>query len=200
MAETDVFPVAPDYAVTRSREGNIVRHRAESGEEFLRSRAPLRRVFDLTFRSRPYADWNSIEDFRLTHRETHFTFVDVSKGNRDYSVVFAGEPQYSEIGNEQVDIRLQLIEAVNKPLRNYPQTPLLSMAASEIKAVSDGKVVVYPGYGFQLTGVFITSVELDGVVVCGGGPTVSHFTAALALHTVKVKPQAGQITTFKFVH
>ncbi len=197
MAETDIFPVDPDYTVSRSREPNVLVSRVESGEEFRRTRAPLRRVFDLGFQERPYADWTLIENFRLTHRETHFTFVDKSQGNRDFSCYFLGEPQYDEVGNEQVNIRLQLIEAVNQNLRNYPQTPLHTLPSSKITSASDGKVAVYPGYGFKIAGSFITDVEVDGVSV---GNTLQKFDLPLALHTLKAKPAAAVISTFQFVH
>ena len=197
MAESDVFPVDPDYAVSRTREPNILAFRAESAEEFRRTRAPLRRVFDLGFQERPYSDWTAIENFRLAHRETHFTFVDKSQSSRDYSCYFLGEPQYDEVGNEQVNIRLQLVEAVNQALRTYPQTPLITLPSSEVKSVSDGKVVVYPGYGYKMTGSFITDVEVDGVSV---GGSLQKFDLKLGLHTLKAKPAAAIISTFQFVH
>ena len=197
MAETDVFPVDPDYAVSRTREPNILVSRVESGEEFRRTRAPLRRVFDLVFQQRPYSDWTLIENFRLTHRETHFTFVDKSQSSRDYSCYFLGESSFAEVGNEQVNMRLQLIEAVNQKLRNYPQTPLHTLPSSKVTSASDGKVAVYPGYGYKLTGDFITDVEVDGVSV---GGALQKFDLPLALHTVKAKPAAAVIATFQFVH
>ena len=197
MAETDIFPVDPDYAVSRGREGNVLVSRVESGEEFRRTRAPLRRVFDLGFQSRPVSEWTLVENFRLTHRETHFTFVDKSQGDRDFSCFFLGEPSYDEIGNEQVNIRVQLVEAVNQKLRNYPQTPLLTLPTVKITSAADGKVAVYPGYGYKLTGSFITDVEIDGV---SHGATLQKFDLPLGLHTLKAKPAAAVISTFQFVH
>ena len=196
MASTDIFPVDPDYTVSRTREPNTLVHRAESGEEFRRTRAPLRRVFDLVFQARPVSDWTLIEDFRLAMHEDFFTFEDKTK-TRDYSCYFLGEPQYDEVGNETIDIRVQLIEAVNQPLRTYPQTPLLTLPAAKIESVADGKVAVYPGYGYQITGSSITDAELDGVSV---GATLQKFDVPLAMHTVKAKPAGATITSFEYVH
>ena len=123
--------------------------------------------------------------------------MDKSQNSRDYSCYFLGEPSYAEIGNEQVNIRLQLIEAVNQGLRNYPQTPLHSLPSSALTSASDGKIAVYPGYGYKMTGSFITDVEVDGVSV---GGTLEKYNLPLALHTVKAKPAAAVISTFEFVH
>ena len=44
-----------------------------------------------------------------------------------------------------------------------PQTPLHTLPSSKITAVADGKVAVYPGYGYKITGSSITDVEVTAV-------------------------------------
>ncbi len=197
MATTDIFPVDPDYPVSRSRAAEVLAFAAASGERFHRTRAPLARVFDLSFLERAVADWESIEEFRLTHREEFFTFEDKSLSpSRDFSCYFAGEPQYDEVGNDEVNIRAQLVEAVNQPLRNFPTTPLLTLKEPGVD-VGTGIVFRYPGYGFKITGSLITSVELDGVSL---GLTLQKFDVNLLLHTLKVIPNTATVTKVEFVH
>src|SRR5690242_398607 len=105
MSATELFPVDPDYSVTRTRETNVLRTRVDSAREFFRQKAAARRIFDLVFTRRPIADWHSIENFRLAHMTDYFTFVDKT-ANRRFSVFFNTEPVYEEAGNEQVNIRL----------------------------------------------------------------------------------------------
>ncbi len=197
MAETDVFPVAPDYVFSRTREPNVAEFQAASREAFRRTTAPLRRVFDLSFGQRAVADWTAIENFRLEHRDSFFTFVDVTQGDRDFSCLFLGEPRYDEIGFERVNIRLQLIEAAGVALRTYPSTPLINLPTSEGVDVGDGIIFVYPGYGFKITGSGVTDIELDGVSI---GATLQKFDVPLLLHQLKVKPNTASLTKFEFVH
>ena len=196
MAASDIFPVDPDYPVSRTRDYNVLVSRAESGEEFRRARAAMRRVFDLSFEFRPVTDWDLIENFRLRHREEFFTFDDKTQ-SRDFSCYFLGEPQYDEVGFEAIHIRVQLVEAVNQPLRNYPETPLITLPLAEIESVADGKVAVYPGYGYKMSTSGLTDVELDGVSI---GAVQEKFDIPLGLHTLKAKPAGVVISSFEFVH
>jgi len=43
MGASDLFPVDPDYTVTRTKESNVLRGRVESAREFLRQKAAARR-------------------------------------------------------------------------------------------------------------------------------------------------------------
>ena len=116
MSVSDIFPVDPDYTVTRAKESNVLRGRVESAREFFRQKAAPRRVFVLVFQRRAKADWDSIEQFRLKMMTDFFTFHDKT-ADRKYSVYFDQEPVYEEVGNEEHTIRAQLIEAVGVALQ-----------------------------------------------------------------------------------
>src|SRR3990172_7267785 len=119
MSVSDTFPVDPDYAVTRTKESNVLRGRVESAREFFRRKAAARRVFLLLFQRRAKTDWDSIEQFRLRLMTDFFTFHDKT-ADRKYSVYFDQEPVYEEVGNEEHTIRVQLIDAVGAAMLQYP--------------------------------------------------------------------------------
>lgn len=198
MPETDTFPVDADYVVSRTREATVLVHRAASGETIKRRKAPSRRVFDLVFHARPVADWQAIESFRLRFAESFFDFHDKSSaGNRHYSCEFAAEPTYNEIGNDQVDIIVQLVEACGVPLAVYPETPLIEIPTSQLQTVSDGKVLWYAGYGYKITGSGITDVELDDVSL---GADLEKFDVPLLTHKLKIQPAGATVTKIEVVH
>ena len=64
-------------------------------------------------------------------------------------------------------------------------------------SVADGKVAVYPGYGYSMSASGLTDVELDGVSI---GAVQEKFDIPLGLHTVKAKPAGVVISSFEFVH
>ena len=198
MATTDIFPVDPDYPVGRSREPGLSLFVAASGEQIRRTTRPLGRVLDLSFHSRAVADWTAIEDFRLAMHKDFFTFEDKSLSpSRDFSCYFAGEPTYDEAGNEEVNIRVALLEAPGKALRTYPQTPLIDLPLSEGVTVTGGEMFTYPGYGYKITGTGVTDVELDGVSV---GATLQKFDVPLLFHSLLIKPNVAGVTKIEFVH
>ena len=191
MATTDIFPVDADYAVTRTKEANLLRGRVESAREFRRQKAPPRRVFVLLFHRRAKADWDLIEEFRLKMLNpagSHFfTYADKTAG-RKYSVYFDGEPVYEEAANEVHNIRVQLIEAVGVPMNAYPSfaagNPSVNLPVSHAADLgASGRQWLYAGYGYRLNGPF-RSIFLDEVDATGSGAT--NTTVALGLHRVRV--------------
>src|SRR3990172_4032109 len=158
MAASDLFPVDPDYTVTRTKESNVLRGRVESAREFLRQKAAARRVFGLVFNRRAKADWDAIENFRLRMLVDFFSFHDKT-ANRKYSVTFDGEPLYEEMGNEEHTIRVQLIEAVGAAMQTYPDFsgayPSVNLPVSQaLDLGASGKVFIYGGYGYRVNGSF----------------------------------------------
>ena len=186
MAATDAFPVDPDYTVTRSKEGNVLRGRVESAREFFRRKAAPRRVFLLLFQRRAKADWDAIEQFRLRMMTDFFTFHDKT-ADRKYSVYFDQEPVYEEVGNEEHTIRVQLIDAVGAAMLQYPSfaagNPFATIPVSQaLDLGANGKQFVCAGYGYRVNGTF-TQIYLDDLLTGGENPKTD---VVLGLHRVRV--------------
>ena len=186
MAATDIFPVDPDYTVTRTAEANVLRGRVESAREFFRRKAAPRRVFLLMFLRRAKADWDAIERFRLRMMTDFFTFEDKT-ANRQYSVYFDQEPIYEEAGHEEHTIRAQLIEAVGAGMKQYPSfaagNPFGTVPVSQaLDLGSDGKQFVYAGYGYRVNGPY-TQIYLDDQTTDDESPKTD---VTLGLHRVRV--------------
>ena len=186
MSVSDIFPVDPDYTVTRAKESNVLRGRVESAREFFRQKAAPRRVFVLVFQRRAKADWDAIEQFRLKMMTDFFTFHDKT-ADRKYSVYFDQEPVYEEVGNEEHTIRAQLIEAVGVALQQYPSfaagNPFATIPVSQaLDLGANGKQFVYAGYGYRVNGSF-TQIYLDEQLTGGDNPKTD---VVLGLHRVRV--------------
>lgn len=191
MSQYDTFPVDADYSVTRSKESNVLSAKLDSGRLYLRQKGPPRRIIDLVFNRRSRVDWASIENFRLAHMSDFFTWLDKSAepGPRSYSVYFNTEPTYEEVGNEQVNIKCQLIEAAGQPMLTYPDfgsTPpgtshnLPLSSAQNLGA--NGYQWLYAGYGYRVNGTF-ASIFLDEADATAF-PT--NIAVPLGLHRVRV--------------
>jgi hypothetical protein len=186
MSATDLFPVDPDYSVTRTMETNVLRTRVDSAREFFRQKAAPRRIFDLVFTRRPVEDWRSVENFRLAHMTDFFTFADKT-ANRSFSVFFNTEPVYEEAGNEQFNIRLQLIEAVGATMAIPPGfasgCPYVNIPVAYAQDLGGaGKQFLYAGYGFRLNGSGTRTVYLDEGAT-GDNPKMD---VPLGLHRVRI--------------
>ena len=186
MSATDLFPVDPDYSVTRTKETNVLRSRVDSAREFFRQKAAPRRIFDLVFARRPVADWRSIENFRLAHMSDFFTFTDKT-ATRSFSVFFNTEPIYEEAGNEQFNIRLQLIEAVGVAMATYPSfaagNPFANISAAHASNLGgNGIQFVYAGYGYRVNGS-VSQIYLDDALTGGENPKLD---VVLGLHRVRI--------------
>ena len=186
MAATDNFPVDPDYTLTRTRESNVLRGKVESAREFLRQKAAARRVLVLISSRRAKADWDAIESFRLKMLTDFFTFHDKT-ANRKFSVYFDTEPVFEEVGHEQHNIRVQLIEAVGAAMQQYPsfaaENPYATIPAAQAQDLgANGKLFIFGGYGYRVNGTF-TSIYLDEQLTGGESPKQD---VVLGLHRVRV--------------
>ena len=186
MSANDLFPVDPDYTVTRAKESNVLRGRVESAREFFRQKAAPRRVFVLVFQRRAKADWDAIEQFRLKMMTDFFTFHDKT-ADRKYSVYFDQEPVYEEVGNEEHTIRAQLIEAVGVALQQYPSfaagNPFATIPVSQaLDLGANGRQFVCAGYGYRVNGSF-TQIYLDEQLTGGDNPKTD---VVLGLHRVRI--------------
>ena len=186
MGMNDIFPVDPDYAVTRTLQANLLRTRLESGREILRQKSAPQRLFTLIFNRRAKADWLAIEQFRLRMLTDYFTFQDKT-ANRYYSVLFAEEPIFEETGFEEHTIRLQLIEAVGAGVYGYPSfaagNQYVAIPASQATDLgSDGLMFAYSGYGYRVNGGF-SQIYLEDILTGGENPKTD---VVLGLHHVRV--------------
>jgi len=186
MGASDLFPVDPDYAITRTLQSNLLRTRLESGREVFRQKAAPQRVFTLIFNRRPKSDWITIEQFRLQMLTDYFTFQDKT-ANRNYAVHFDNEPVFEETGFEEHTIRLQLIEAVGAGVSGYPSfaagdTYQTILAAQATDLGPDGLQFTYSGYGYRVNGGF-SQIFLDDLLTGGENPKID---VVLGLHRVRV--------------
>lgn len=189
MATSDAYPLTPDYVLTRSKESNVLRGRVESGREYLRQKGAPRRVFDVVHQRRSKADWVSLENFRLKLMTDFFSFTDPSN-SRVFSVYFHTEPVYEEVGNEQVNMKCQLIEAVGVAMVAYPSfvagNPSINVLIAAFTDLGgSGKQYVYAGYGFRVNGTF-TAVYLDEVDVTSSLSSGVLTAVPLGLHRLRV--------------
>ncbi len=199
MAYTDAFPLTPDYSLTRTKKANVLAGDLESGAQYYRQKGPPQRIFDLMFTRRSVADWNTLETFRLKMMADCFKFTDVSATGasgtgRIFTCYFLSEPVYEEGGNEQVNMRAQLIEAVGKALDTYPDFAHDYPSVNQLRTAAenlggDGYQWVYAGYGFKVNGAF-TTVYLDETDVAASltaGTGESHYIGVpLGLHRLRV--------------
>ena len=193
MGTSDTFPVDPDYSVTRSKVANVLTTKLDSARTYFRQKAAPQRIFDLGFTRHSAADWASIENFRLKMLTDFFTFFDkTAQGipGRKFSCFFNSEPTYEEAGNEQVNIKLQLIEAVGAALdtypdfaHNYPSINKLVAAAQDLGG--SGKQWIYAGYGFRVNGSY-TAVLVDESDVTGALAGGVYIGVPLGLHRLRV--------------
>jgi len=129
MAETDQFPLDPDYTVADVWAEGVIRSAADSGRIFSRVKRPPQRTWALELRSRPTADKDSVLAFYRRLEKSWFRFAhkvySVLSGSyviRYFPVEFAGPPQFDLVANEAWDLRVMLIEAVGRalPTGYYP--------------------------------------------------------------------------------
>lgn len=130
MAETDIFPLEPDYTLATRWSDGVVRLTAESGRTLERLKRPPQRLFELEFRARSTRElatllawWRRFEQgFFIFRHNVHSLSTAVAGVHlpRSFAVTFAAPPDYELAGNEAYDIRLRLLEAVARPLDSYP--------------------------------------------------------------------------------
>ncbi len=199
MAATDTLPIDPDYAVARAVQTGVIESLSDGGKLYRRIQRAPRRVFVLTWARRAKADFESLEQFQRKRQDDFFTFDD-KEAVRKFSVFPSGELQSEQVGNEQYNIRWELIEAIGQPMLLYPTAPLGDNIASSAQTLSTGKLITYAGYGFTVTfGAGLTALLIDGVSQGAPASPYSNYTQALNLHRVELRPNSISITNFQAV-
>jgi hypothetical protein len=129
MAENDLLPLDPDYAVAEALQPGVLRQQAQSGLTLQRLLHPSQRLFRLGFRGRSTDEAEQIRDwyarfqhdfFRFQHKV--YTHNAGSYLARHFPVIFAAEPEYELAHNDTWNIEVELLEAIGQPLptANYP--------------------------------------------------------------------------------
>jgi hypothetical protein len=129
MPESDIFPLQPDYPVSRRLLAGVVESLADSGRRFARLKRAPRLVHELELRRRSTAEKMQLEEWYRRFERSWFSFrdpvfaADPDSGafvERHFSVEFAGQPEYELVGNEAWDLRVALVDRVGAPLLSYP--------------------------------------------------------------------------------
>lgn len=129
MAENDLFPLDPDYAVAETLQGGVLRQAAASGHDLQRLVRPPQRRFELEFRRRATDEAEQLRDWYARFQVDFFNWLHKTYTNnagtflaRRFPVVFAAEPEFELVGHEAWNIRVSLLEAVGRPLATgtYP--------------------------------------------------------------------------------
>jgi hypothetical protein len=129
MPENDIFPLQPDYPVSRRVVSGLVESLADSGRRFARLKRAPRLVHELELRRRSTAEKMQLEEWQRRFERSWFTFhdpvfaADADSGNfieRYFSVEFNGQPEYELTGNEAWDLRVSLVDRVGAALLSYP--------------------------------------------------------------------------------
>jgi hypothetical protein len=196
MAETDTIPVDPDYAVARPMRSNVLRTRAAGGKEYRRIQAVPQKGFVLTWVRRSLADMQSLRDFFLKFGQDDFFDFDDKVEVRRYSCFAESDFESEEVGNEQHNCRIQILEAIGQNMNIYPSLPLGANISSKFQDVGTGKLITYAGYGFIITAAGATDMLLDGVSV---GVVATKYNVAPNLHRFEVRPNTVNPTNFQAV-
>ncbi|MFQ5927409.1 MAG: hypothetical protein ACE5MH_08250, partial [Terriglobia bacterium] len=129
MAETNLFPLEPDFALAQPWSAGIVEAAAASGRRLARQAVvPARKLFRLIFRQRPTSEKLQLEDWYRRFDKDFFSWrhavwqvkADGSYLDRYFAVEFAGPPQVELVANEAYDMEVALLEAVGQALFSYP--------------------------------------------------------------------------------
>lgn len=128
MAETDIFPLEPDYALSQPWSEGIVRAVADSGRQLARLKRAPQRLFRLLLRRRPTSEKLQLEDWYRRFERDFFnwrhavwqTKPDGTYLDRYFGVEFAGPPEIALIANEAYDMEVSLVEAIGRALYAYP--------------------------------------------------------------------------------
>jgi len=129
MAETDIFPLQPDYPVSRRLLAGVVETFAESGRRFARVKRAPRLVHELELRHRPTDEKTALEGWYRRFERSWFGFHDPVFGldpdsgsflERYFSVEFLTQPDYELVAHEAWNLRVALVDRVGVPLLSYP--------------------------------------------------------------------------------
>jgi len=131
MAETDLFPLTPDYDLPIELDRGVIQQTADSGRQIERVKRAPRRIFRLQFRHRRTDDAELLRDWvaRFSGKDKFFRFDHPTWVNnagtylsRSFPVQFLSAPREAYVGNERYDLEVELLEAVGKilPAGNFP--------------------------------------------------------------------------------
>ena len=129
MAETEIFPLLPDFPVARRVLPGVVESIADSGRRFTRLKRAPRLLHQLELRARSTAERTQLEEWYRRFENSWFSFRDPvfavnaessSFLERYFSVEFAGEPHYRLVANDAWDLNLELLDRIGAPLFSYP--------------------------------------------------------------------------------
>lgn len=134
MAETDLFPLEPDFPVQETRLPGLLSQEADSGRFFERVRRPDRRLFELQMRGRTTDELETLRGFYARLKGRFFRFdhkVYVNDNGtlrtRSFPVRFAAPPEAQLLpGDQNWTIRATLVESPGDPLPpgSYPDPTL----------------------------------------------------------------------------
>lgn len=129
MPETDIFPLAPDYPVSRRLLTGVLESVAESGRRFARLKRAPRLRHELELRARSTKEKLQLEEWYRRFEKSWFGFHDpVFAVNPDsgayleryFSVEFAAQPEYELVAHEAWNLRVDLVDRVGAALFQYP--------------------------------------------------------------------------------
>jgi hypothetical protein len=129
MAETDIFPLQPDYPVSRRLLAGVVEAFADSGRRFARVKRAPRLVHELELRHRATDEKTALEEWYRRFERSWFSFhdpvfaLDPDSGiflDRYFSVEFLVQPEYELVAHEAWNLRVALVDRVGVPLFSYP--------------------------------------------------------------------------------
>lgn len=194
MSATHYLPVDPDYGSSLSDARNLIASLSQSKKRFERQAAAPQRRWTLTWVRRSKADMQSLRNFLRNRAETgdFFTF-DEKEEARKYSVFAVGDLSIEQVGNEQWNMRLEIEEAVGKPLDVYAAAPLSDSLHTTAQAVGTSKVIVYSGYGFTAAYTTVTGILLDGVSLGNPASPYTKNDVPLGLHRVEFQSATAPV-------
>lgn len=129
MPENNIFPLQPDYPVSRRVLSGLVESVADSGRRFARLKRAPRLVHELEFRHRGTEEKTMLEEWYRRFERSWFSFLDPvfaadpdsgSFVERYFSVEFSGLPEFELAGNEAWNLRVSLVDRVGAALLSYP--------------------------------------------------------------------------------
>jgi hypothetical protein len=197
MAETDAFPLEPDYAITENWTEGVLRSQSMGRKEFSRLVAPPQRGFHLVFKGRPSSDKETLITWYRKFEASWFRFdyatylVEAAAYlSRSFPVAFAGPPKIEFASNECYDMECDLVEAVGRALPTSPNKYPTFSDGHPYVAVANGfasgsdLVLVYGGYGFRTVNGGTYVITLDGTSL--GAAPITKTDVPLGLHRVIV--------------
>ena len=129
MAETDLFPLKPDYILPEEVISGVLSQTAADGSIQQRLQKASQRLWELKLRRRSTDQAEQLRDWYARFQNSFFRFdhsVYINNSGvylpRSFPVHFAGPPSYELVHNEGWSMRAQFIEAVGKvlPSGSYP--------------------------------------------------------------------------------